>query len=418
MDCGELINPGGGSYDLLDGWLCELCAIENGETSVTNMLNSHSSDVMNTERFQGTAGDKLRSDRAVGIELETYSPGAMELHDVKTELPSQIAYKADGSLNMGGVEIVTPPFAGKKGEKLVGKITQAVNDNDFVVNHTCGFHLHVDMSDVVSNEYTDVMYELKELEQEVEALKQAKRVFDDTEQREMIKQSLYRKKDEVTEFRRELDDNYPDRADVKAIQALMAIYIAVDPVIQSFVPATRRSNSYCSPVAQNYSIREVLDTSDIAELEKIHYNTENYSQVRSAKQRGTDRGTRHRGINLHTMFSDGHFEVRYHTGTTNEQKIIQWCNLHARIADKAVNDYKEVLSTAGTIAQEATSLTEQTRALFDLIDLNENEMKYLLARQRKFKKQAKGELADMTVEELLEDLDSKSMFREEEELQT
>lgn len=107
--------------------------------------------------------------RTFGVEFELVSPRSQD--DLVRELttrgfsivsggrfdstpnPGEWVAKRDGSIrselpNTYGIELVSPPLRGKRGEQELTRILAAVNDLGCTVNATCGTHVHLGVSDL------------------------------------------------------------------------------------------------------------------------------------------------------------------------------------------------------------------------------------------------------------------------------
>lgn len=369
--------------------------------TVSDLIRSHSTraNTNDTSYVGEKEGDIVESVRKYGVEIECYAPDGEDLEKVMGQTDG-LVYKHDGSLNHNGVEIITPPISGDEGEKLVEGLSALLIDNNFYVDRTCGYHLHIDFSDVISDDYTEIMSRFEQAKKEEEKLQGAKSVFEfgDEEIYNKIKERCEEKANERRQLQREMREVMPSSSVSRKVKYLVGAYIALEGVISSFVPTTRRTNRYSRQTARNYSLNEVLNANDITDLEKLHYNSQDYRQVARAKNSG--HSTRYRGINFHTMFSDGHYEIRLHSGTINAKKILHWANLHTAMADIAV-EYPSRLQRLANEVSQTPNLLSATKLMFEALELSEKTQKYLLARQRKFAK-ADNLYGDLTIEELLD----------------
>lgn len=180
------------------------------------------------------------------------------------------------------------------------------------------------------------------------------------------------------------------RRDFTAIQKILAFHWIYETVLMSFLPSTRRANIYCQSLKNNYSIKRIQHTTTYDELYRLWYKNRNIDSRYNKKH------TRYHGINMHSLFANGHIEVRYHSGTTNPKKILHWAALHTRIIDlcggltgKTV-DVEKIISSGLTPLGRSRSLSVLTNQLFDLLALSEDTKKYLLQRQKKFKDMPKS----------------------------
>lgn len=157
------------------------------------------------------------------------------------------------------------------------------------------------------------------------------------------------------------------------------MYLAYEDVLLSFVPKSRRGNQYCTPLGVDYHIKEIATASTLGQLEKIWYRVRTQKDSDKRKSIGKDK-TRYRNINMHTFFSDGHIEIRLHSGTINPDKIKHWTALHTAIVDYAV---KEMYSLNGAItAFSEIDLSKKTTDLLEKIKVEKSTKDYFISRQK------------------------------------
>jgi len=85
---------------------------------------------------------KIGSRRFFGLELET-----SRSENYKTIMKdSDWGYQPDGSIS--GMEFVSPPMQGNNGYRSIQRFTRLAREHDFRVNRACGFHLHIDVSEL------------------------------------------------------------------------------------------------------------------------------------------------------------------------------------------------------------------------------------------------------------------------------
>jgi len=89
------------------------------------------------------------------------------------------------------------------------------------------------------------------------------------------------------------------------------------------------------------------------------------------------------GVNLHSLFANKHLEIRYHSGTLNPVKVLEWVNLHQRIIDLAVEHASIAIGYTRDVAQES-KLEDKTQMLFDALQLDESSRAYFRNRQEMF----------------------------------
>lgn len=143
----------------------------------------------------------------------------------------------------------------------------------------------------------------------------------------------------------------------------------VDSTLRTLIPATRRNNSFCAPFLR------VNKTGGI--------RPKKYSEIMEGVS------GRYCGINLASLREHGTVEFRYHTGTTNANKVIHWVRLCERIVDFAI-------TKAGRRADDVNTLEEvaneglRRAMLFALIGLPKESAEYLEARAKAVRDADKG----------------------------
>lgn len=274
-------------------------------------------------------GEVMKSTRAFGCELEIQVKNNRG-HDLSCELPRIVGITRDGSINGYGFEIQTPPAAGNKGEMLINKVTDILSSYEAKTDRSCGYHVHIDFKDSVKRERQGDIYDYRH----------------------------------------------------NMIKNLWLFYIAFEDVLASFMPRSRRNNRYCTQLKTDYHAKEIATTNNLEELEKIWYRVRGSSDLKSRKADRKDE-TRYRGINLHTLFIENHLEIRFHSGTINPRKILEWANLHCQIADLAV----EMKLDSSVFNEQAVNvdLEQKTDIFFQILDLPEASEAYFRVRQEKFK---------------------------------
>lgn len=298
-------------------------------------------------------GKYITSLRKFGIELEAIQKGQAKASKASFELPSFMGVAQDNSIKVNGdsgygVEFQTPPANGLIAEELIENAQTILVKNGFYVNETCGYHIHVDVSRI---------------------------------------------------------DKFNPNDQLNSIKRLWLTYLCMEDVLLSFLPPSRRTNiRYCAPIRSEYNADEIIRAQNIDKLEELWYRTSDKYDISRAKAEHRH-PSRYRGINFHSLFAGRHFEIRYHTGTLNTVKILEWANLQLKIADWAISqenkmswdDFKEMINDI--------DIAEKTSLLFDMCDLSPSARDYFLARQESFKKVSKPRdtLAFKSSMKLLED---------------
>ena len=277
------------------------------------------------------SGKKITSNRPFGIELEAVFKSGSKASKASFDLPAYVGVAQDGSIeaqNGAGLEIQTPPASGEHAEQLIEKACSTLVKNGFIVNKSCGYHLHMDVSKI---------------------------------------------------------DTLDGSSQVKAVKALWLTYMAFEDVILSFLPASRRKNvRYCMPLKAEYNADEIIKARNMDDLEALWYRMTDKMNINRAKTEHRH-ASRYRGINLHPLFGARHIEIRYHSGTLNVQKILEWAQLHTRIADWAMSDGTRMDWSFYKEGVNSIEMDKKTGTLFQIAGLSAESMGYFRARQETFK---------------------------------
>jgi len=224
-----------------------------------------------TDRFiAAQPGTVIASPRIFGVEIETYYPDRSALEAVVHRIDDALGVSLDGSLGSRGIEFQTPRLGGQAGEQFITTLCQHLCDHGFYIQRSCGLHVHLDGAGYTADE------------------------------------------------------------DYYRLRTLWQFYLVFEDVLLAFLPQSRRTNSYCKAMKQDFHLREIGLAATRTELEQLWYRVTNKRKLSGLKKNRYDQ-TRYSGVNLHSLFHAGHIEIRYHSGTISAPKILQWVNLHARI---------------------------------------------------------------------------------------
>ncbi len=285
-------------------------------------------DTTTTRYIGAQRGNLLQSVRTFGVEIECLSPSDSATSDIINCLPSGFGLTTDGSLSDGGIEIQTPKLAGFNGERTLRHACRVLNEQGCTIDRSCGLHVHLDTSDMARNDF-------------------------------------------------------------RTLKHLWLFYLVFEDVLLSFLPRSRRGNTYCHRLNDRFHIDEIEKTASRRELEQIWYRTDNHKNIITSKK---DKGhyTRYAGLNLHSLFHARHAEIRYHSGTMNADKILHWVNLHAQIFDYTIRSkprplaYQPYVTPDFTSTRFLTDMTQKTDALFDTLNLPADSRTYFQGRQQQF----------------------------------
>lgn len=267
-------------------------------------------------------GKIISSPRIFSAELEAYCPDSNAMRNVERDLAKEVGITSDGSLSDNGVEFQTPLLRGANGEQAIRDICKVLNDNAFTVDKTTGLHIHLDGKGLLP---------------------------------------------------RTLTTTHPI-----ALKQLWQFYIVFDEVMLSFLPTSRRNNQFCRSMKDTARYTAVGNALNQRDIETLWYKMTNPRSLSSAKSH-QKHSSRYHGVNLHILLADKHLEIRFHSGTINATKILEWTALHQRICDMATNN---ILVTAETML--ALPLEQKTKMFFAILKLPARAQKYFERRQAQF----------------------------------
>ncbi len=120
-----------------DHWYCRRCD--------ENRL--HYKEVRVAILSTKTAGEYLKINRAIGVEIEAENGSPKYLRG----LPSNCGVEKDGSLDSSGVEVQTPPATMMYAEKLIRETCEIMQKAGYMGTRHCGLHVHLDATDFRSH---------------------------------------------------------------------------------------------------------------------------------------------------------------------------------------------------------------------------------------------------------------------------
>jgi len=266
-------------------------------------------------------GERVRSKRWVGAEIEAEAKA--DTLNLNSLLPSCVGIGGDGSLQ-NGVEVRTPPASGIRFEELIGNTCKGLKEAHYGVGRRCGLHIHL---------------------------------------------------------------NAPDyRRNGKLVVRLWRFARLFEPVIYLMVSPSRLDNNFCFPIrsmkkqARNWYGRKsghMARLPGYGEGQKSFDTSFYNNEVGRKKSHGF--AFRYCGSNLHSIYFRGTLEVRYHNGTLDPRKIIEWSILWQSILDST-----KKISDGQVRAYGSLPLEKRIDGLFDLIGNDQENRDYLWTRIRKF----------------------------------
>jgi len=263
-----------------------------------------------------TPGKIVTGNRTFGVEIECGAPNEQQAAQMSEVIPQSAGMGRDGGHEFS-VEIQTPPLKGARGERFLHQTSKLLQKLDFSIGSNCGCHVHIGMKD------------------------------------------------------------FAGKNPEKRLRDVWMFWLIYEDVILSFLPKSRRLNSYCTPLKNQFQLAEISRCNTLEELEAIWYRT-NDPAILKARKSDKKAGSRYYGYNLQCFFATGILEIRYHSGTINSRKMLEWINLQMAIIDRANG------STANTQANNL-SIEDKTNLLFNNLRLSKASETYWRSRQILFK---------------------------------
>ncbi len=312
-----------------------------------NELQTRKPNTLTNTFFSKIKGEYIDSTVPFAVELEMYGKDQSIVAQMSKAISKEWGVTKDGSLSSGigyPIEIQSPILMGKKGEQSIIDTCDILNEMGFMVDNTCGMHLHMDGGTAFVR--SPLIRQGKEKPVNLISLYLFHRLFED--------------------------------------------------VIVSFLPTTRRVNHYCSQFKNGAeyqgsaisfntiddSFKKMLSIKTLRDFELYWYKVGNDRDIDYCKnQRYTV--SRYMGINFHSLLKDNHIEVRYHSGTKNYEKILYWADLHCKIiqlcASGVIN--QKMLTE---IKNKKLNLDKLTKEMFNILGLKKDTVEYLMDRHEKF----------------------------------
>lgn len=309
-----------------DEEVCDECFSEN-ENQGDNDAQIHFRSYMPSSQYLNSGvGGIVKNSIPFGIELEVTLPDNLRASILSRSIPREVGVETDGSIVGGyGLELQLPPACGASAENLIYDVCSKLKEMEARVNRSCGYHLHIDVAKV--------------------------------------------------------DTDHTAASALNILKDLWLFYVAFEDVIVSFLPKSRRNNRYCQSLRSDYHFREIMQATSMEKLERIWYRVTNRDDLDNSKGE-TKHSSRYRGINMHTLFAMRHIEIRYHSGTINARKILEWANLHTTIINCALEH--KLIGPALFEANSNIDLAEKTNLFFNMLGIEKKSEDYFRIRQEIF----------------------------------
>jgi hypothetical protein len=169
------------------------------------------------------------------------------------------------------------------------------------------------------------------------------------------------------------------QSDCKTLDKLFRTYYLVEPILLSILPKSRYDNTYCHVLSDQFTLDSFTGFKNIEDMEKRWYNTIDTGNHKSNKYDSS----RYHGFNMHSIFYRGSLEIRYHSGTINPNKIINWIYINLKVMEWALKHFNQSKLT------RINDLTAKNRipSLCKLVGISEDVKNYMVERFNYFNRE-------------------------------
>jgi hypothetical protein len=205
-------------------------------------------------------------------------------------------------------------------------------------------------------------------------------------------------RDDMEGYNRYMGDYISQRL-LSKLRQLFTVYYFADDFIMQLLPHSRRNNKYCLPLWKEFNVTEIDRLDNLADFEKMWYQLDDLHHIQQKKGDPKDITRRH-GANFHILMCQGHFELRYHSGTINADKILYWVALNQaliNLADTERDNFSDIRQTLEDI-KFIQNLALRRKKMYDLLALPQDARDYWESRAKKFTDEDK-ELSPVCLQE-------------------
>ncbi len=124
---------------------------------------------------------------------------------------------------------------------------------------------------------------------------------------------------------------------LRNVKTLLYLHSAYQDFFYSMLPSDRRDDyKHCQNLGLVIAPRDIPSIHSQDELEELWYKTRSFAEIDRRKTGSKYDPSRYFGLNLHSLFTRGTVEIRYHAGTTNINSILFWVAFNQHILDSIV----------------------------------------------------------------------------------
>lgn len=252
--------------------------------------------------------------------------------NISEYIPAEFGITEDGSLNEGGIEIISSPKKGVEFERSTKEFERGMIEASTTTDTSCGLHIHIG---------------LKKENGELPTEKQIHRIFN--------------------------------------------TYFAVEELFYYMLPQSRMRNTYCLPLhsSEKHDAEKIRKSKMKTCKEKYFMPLWYDMSPEDANDRNLNSranykydSTRYYGCNIHSIYHRGTLELRYHSGTFSAKKIIYWVHIHEKIIDYCLSDNFKIQSVYAVMRGKGVG--DQVEKLCKLVSIKDDVKSYMLERIKKF----------------------------------
>lgn len=350
-------------------------------------------------------GNVINSLRPFGVEIECFMDEDRDT--VADNLLTGTGVCEDGSIEPShgeDYEIVTPRLAGKAGENYIVETLNQLHSMSAGVNASCGLHVHFTAFDFLFDRQRGRKEKIKMLEEKARLIKfyqdKVKMLEAELKQPNLnkyseneIKQNLAYANDDLKnqlrnstiEARRFLPQLKERGIHIEKLKSLLLTYLWGENIIYAMLPKSRGQNRYCRSLNTKITLQQILDIEDMSQLEKYWYGLFNSKRNIAYKKKQKYDDSRYYGLNLHSLFYRGTIEIRYHHGTLNCEKILNWINLHAKMIDWAIKKNYCYVADLCRMSMRSNDIMKSVELFANSLELSQEEKAYIINRVNCYK---------------------------------
>ena len=166
----------------------------------------------------------------------------------------------------------------------------------------------------------------------------------------------------------------------RQLKHILLLGKAVQDVIYKMLPPSRDNGRWCRRIPMSRS--DILAIESNEDFIEAWYNSWG---VNPSMEKYND--SRYCGMNMHSRIINGSIEFRYHSGTINQEKILNWVKICTAIVDVGINTSKVECNLYNIITGRDLTYEE----FFKYLKLDDDVREYVDQRMAKFYNKSKAE---------------------------